>query len=140
MTNTTIKSRLSSAPSYFRSNINSGTKVRLFADDCIIYRTIKAEKDSEILQKDLDELQKWESNWSMSFHPEKCQLLRVSKKKKTINSNYFIHGKQLTQTKNAKYLGVIINEKLSWNSHVDEVINKSNKTLGFIKRNFNKCN
>ena len=76
----------------------------------------------------------------MSFHPEKCQVLRVSKKKKTINSNYFIHGKQLTQTKNAKYLGVIINEKLSWNSHVDEVINKSNKTLGFIKRNFNKCN
>ena len=63
----------------------------------------------------------------MSFHPEKCQLLRVSKKKKTINTNYFIHGKQLTQTKNAKYLGVIINEKLSWNSHVDEVINKSNK-------------
>ena len=64
--------------------INIGTKVRLFADDCIIYRTIKTEKDSEKLQQDLDELQKWESNWSMSFHPEKCQLLRVSKKKKQI--------------------------------------------------------
>ena len=52
--------------------INTGTKVRLFADDCIIYRAIKTEKDSEMLQKDLDELQKWESNWSMSFHSEKC--------------------------------------------------------------------
>ena len=37
--------------------INTGTKVRLFADDCKIYRTIKTEKDSEMLQKDLDELQ-----------------------------------------------------------------------------------
>ena len=38
--------------------INTETKVRLFAVDCIIYRTIKTKNDSEILQKDLDELQK----------------------------------------------------------------------------------
>ena len=76
----------------------------------------------------------------MSFHPEKCQLLRVSKKKKQINTSYFIHDKPVKQTKNAKYLGVIINEKLSWNPHINEVIKKSNKTLGFIKRNFYKCN
>ena len=116
--------------------INTETKVRLFADDCIMYRTIKTKKDSEILQKDLDELQKWEANWSMSFHTEKCQLLRVTKKKKQIITNYLIHGKNLTQTNNAKYLGVTINDKLSWNPHIDEVIKKSNKTLGFINRNF----
>ena len=34
----------------------------------------------------------------------------------------------------------MINEKLSWNPHIDEVIKKSNKTLGFINRNFYKCN
>ena len=56
----------------------------------------------------------------MSFHPEKCQLLRVTKKKKQINSKYYIHGKELTQTKDAKYLGVIINEKLSWNPHIKQ--------------------
>ena len=86
--------------------INIGRKVRLFSDDCIIYRTIKTEKDSKVLQQDLDELQKWESNWSMSFQPGKCQLLRVSKKKKQIITNFLIHGKSLTQTNNAKYLGV----------------------------------
>ena len=35
--------------------IKIGKKVRLFAYDCIIYRTIKTEKDSEVLQRDLDE-------------------------------------------------------------------------------------
>jgi hypothetical protein len=120
--------------------ISPGTKVRLFADDCIVYRTIKTKNDTEILQKELDELQKWESNWSMSFHPEKCQLLRVTKKLKQINTTYLIHDKPVTQTKNAKYLGVMINEKLSWNPHIDEVVKKSNKTLGFIKRNFYKSN
>ena len=120
--------------------ITLGTKVTLFADDCIIYRTIKTTQDTDILQRELDELQKWESNWSMSFHPEKCQLLRVTKKLKQINSTYLIHGKPVTQTKNAKYLGVIINEKLSWNPHIDETTKKSNKALGFIKRNFYKSN
>ena len=120
--------------------ISPGTKVRLFADDCIVYRTIKTTQDSEILQRELDELQKWETNWSMSFHLENCQLLRVTKKLKQIITNYLIHGKPVSQTKNSKYLGVIINEKLSWNPHIDEVIKKSNKTLGFIKRNFYKSN
>ena len=76
----------------------------------------------------------------MSFHPEKCQLLRVTKKVKQINTTYLIHGKPVTQTKNSKYLGVVINEKLSWNPHIDETIKKSNKALGFIKRNFYKSN
>ena len=112
---------------YLPNCINIGTKVRLFADDCIIYRTIKTEKDSEVLQRDLDDLQKWESNCLST--QKKCQLLRVSKKKKQIITNYVIHGKSLTQTNNAKYLGVLINDKLSWNSHIDEVIKKSKKTL-----------
>ena len=33
-----------------------------------------------------------------------------------------------------------INKKLSWNLHIDEVIKKSNKTLGFINRIFYKSN
>ena len=62
-----------------------------------------------MLQKHLEELIKWKTNWSMSFHPEKCQLLRVTNKKKQINSKYVIHVKELIQTKNAKFFGVILN-------------------------------
>ena len=76
----------------------------------------------------------------MSFHSEKCRLLRVTKKRKQINTTYLIHGKPVTQTKNSKYLGVVINEKLSWNPHIDETIKKSKKPLGLIKINFYKSN
>ena len=34
-------------------NLTPGTKIRLFADDSLLYRTIKSSKDCEILQKDL---------------------------------------------------------------------------------------
>ena len=35
---------------------NVDSKIRLFADDCIIYRKILSIKDVEILQTDLDRL------------------------------------------------------------------------------------
>ena len=62
-------------------NITPGTKLRLFADDSFLYREIKDTNDCKILQNDLETLQKWEKKWKMEFHPEKCQLLRITKKK-----------------------------------------------------------
>ena len=35
------------------------SSVRLFADDCLLYRVIKSIKDQEELQKDLKSLEKW---------------------------------------------------------------------------------
>ena len=38
--------------------LTKGTKIRLFADDSLLYRTIKTPNDSAILQKDLETLEK----------------------------------------------------------------------------------
>ena len=46
--------------------------VRLFADDCIMYKEIKTAKDQDALQKDIDSLCKWEKSWQMSFNSTKC--------------------------------------------------------------------
>ena len=43
--------------------LSEGTKLKLFADDSLLYRTIKSSTDSAILQKDLDTLQIWEEKW-----------------------------------------------------------------------------
>ena len=39
--------------------VDPGTQVHLFADDCLIYRTIKSIHDQVQMQKDLDALQLW---------------------------------------------------------------------------------
>ena len=46
--------------------------VRLFADDCLLYRSVNNQSDSELLQKDLANLENWEKTWQMKFNPEKC--------------------------------------------------------------------
>ena len=58
--------------------------IRLFADDCLLYRTIHFQHDAVILQEDLNMLQQWEAKWLMSFNPDKCEVLRVNNKRKHI--------------------------------------------------------
>ena len=59
--------------------------LRLFADDSIIYKTIKDESDTHKLQEDLDAAAKWENDWLMQFHPDKCSVMHVTTKKNPIS-------------------------------------------------------
>ena len=60
-------------------NLSPGTHIPLFADDSLLDRVIKNISVSLILQKDLDQLQKWEKANKIEFHPGKCQLIKITK-------------------------------------------------------------
>ena len=114
-------------------------KARLFADDCLLYCRIKTDEDAESLQDDLNKLQDWEADWQMHFNPDKCELIRITNKQKTINATYLIHNVQLKQTKRAKYLGLTFSNTLSWNSYIDTITKKANNTTAFLRRNLSTC-
>ena len=52
------------------------SKVRLFADDCLIYRNIK-NKEDQIALPNL--LENWGNTWCMCFNAAKCNIMRVSR-------------------------------------------------------------
>ena len=112
---------------------------RLFADDSLLYRRIKTEKNRRILQEDLLRLEARERDWQMSFNPIKCEIIRISNGRKLITGSYTIHGHQLAQVKSWKYLDVTLIENLSWNAHVDQVTKKANNSLAFLRRNPSSC-
>ena len=111
----------------------------LFADDCIIYQRIRSCQDSNKLQADLDQLQKWESIWFMEFHTSKCQVISITNKVKPINGKYQIHDHILEQVNCAKYLGIYIDSKLALNTHVNAIVKKANSTRAFLARNIPQC-
>ena len=84
------------------------------------------------LQHDLDRLQQWEKDWLMEFHPQKCQVLHITSKRKPVLASYTIHGHTLEEISSAKYLGVTLQNNLSWNSHVDTIAKKANNTRAFL--------
>ena len=111
---------------------------RLFADDCLIYKEIRSQADADELQADLDALHEWEQQWMMSFHPQKCQLLRITIKKSPVKASYVIHGHTLAETDTAKYLGVSLHKHSSWSPHVNATAKKANGTRAFLQRNLRK--
>jgi hypothetical protein len=115
------------------NNLNS--KVRLFADDCILYRPIVSHNDSLILQSDLDKLHAWETRWQMEFHPGKCKAMHITKSTKPIKHTYILNGTSLESVDTATYLGVDLASDLGWGPHINKIASKSNRTLGFLKRN-----
>ena len=62
------------------------SKVRLFADDCLVYREIKNRQDQIALQKDLNLLENWGSKWGMRFKAAKCNIMRMSRKQTPIST------------------------------------------------------
>ena len=111
------------------------SNVRLFADDSIMYKKIKSQTDCQSLQCDLTKLESWEKTWGMCFHQDKCNIIRMTRKKQPILHNYTLKGHPLATVNQAKYLGVTLSGNLTWNNHINSIANKGNRTLGFVRRN-----
>jgi hypothetical protein len=110
------------------------SKTRLFADDTLIYITVSA-NSGNVLQEDLCRLEQWEQEWYMKFHPQKCEVLSVTRSKTVETRDYILHGHILNRVSTAKYLGVTLNNQLKWNNHISNITSKANSTLGFLRRN-----
>ena len=109
------------------------SRVRLFADDTIAYLTVDSQSDAMALQHDLDLLAVWERTWQMEFHPNKCQVLRVTNNKSAniITHDYIFHGQTLSVVSEVKYLGLTLSDDLKW----DKAISKANSTMAVLRRN-----
>ena len=97
------------------------SQVRIFADDTALYLTMESEDDSSGLQTDLDILSAWETRRDMEFNPSKCQVVYVAGSRKTVKTDYVLHGQVLESVPSARYLRVDISSGLTWNSHIDLV-------------------
>ena len=53
---------------------NIRSSVRLFPDDCVLYRNIYSIQDCLPLQEDLTSLGQWEARWQMKFNVAKMSL------------------------------------------------------------------
>ena len=88
------------------------SQVRLFADDTVLYRPIKSDTDHHRLQTDLDKLSEWAMAWDMQFHPDKCLVMNISKKRHPSKFTYSLHNIDLKTTDTSKHLGIIISQDM----------------------------
>lgn len=120
--------------------LNIQSNVRLFADDCIVYREINSLNDCDLFHQDIHRLEEWENPWSVEFHPARCNVMSGTNSRRPFKAPYTLKGHQLTVEATSKYLGVDLTSNLDWKAHVDRIIKTSNRVLGFLRRNLRLSN
>ena len=75
----------------------------------------------------------------MEFNSDKCEVLRITRKRNPVIFPYKLH-KKLNVTNAAKYLGLTISKDLNWTPHINNITGKANNTLRFVKINIKPSN
>ena len=108
----------------------------IFADDT---NAFVANKDisalNQIINTELANLSTWFTSNKLSVNINKsCYILFKTKNKKIDNSslNILLNGTLLPQVKFTKFLGVLIDENLTWSNHIESIVNKISKSAGLI--------
>ncbi len=77
----------------------------------------------------------WTQEWLLTFHPEKCVAMRVGKEEPPLHT-YTLQNHDLQYSKCEKDIGVHIDNKLRFDTHISTKINKSNSIMGIVRRTF----
>ena len=109
----------------------------LFADDAKIFKTIINQKDSDVLQEDLDSLIDWSKQWLLDFNADKCHVLTLGKLENIKHTHRYSIGEfKLEHVFDEKDLGVTIDMDLTFEDHIINKVNKANSIMGLIRRSF----
>ena len=101
------------------------SSVRLFADDCLLYRTVTSQSEHQAIQDDLKNLETWAEEWGMRFNAPKCYILPING---ICPYFYELNGTFLKQVDNNPYLGLLISKDLKWATHIDYICKKASST------------
>ncbi len=117
----------------FQFNTNS-IEIYLYADDtAIIFHANTEEELQSIINKFFLKYLNWCNENCILINPSKSMYL-------TFNTNtawkliITINGTDLINQHCAKYLGVIIDDKLSWSAHVDFITKRCCQRIGMFKK------
>ena len=70
----------------------------------------------------------------MVFKLEKCYVMHIINKRRVSTSAYTLHGTILEVKQSWTYLGAVIDSKLTFSKHCDEVKKKAARSLAIIQR------
>ena len=118
-------------------NISPGTNIALYADDTKIWREIHSQQDNTILQQDITTLHNWATANKMKFHPSKCHVLPISRKRLPhLNKRYSynLNGIVIDYCSTEKDLGVYMTSKQNFTDHCNKLYSKANSRLFLNKR------
>ena len=115
---------------------NIESEIFLFADDTAILEPLSMGNLSiDKVNRDLERLSNWASQWLVQFNPTKTKYLIFSKKlERQQYQPLYLQNKELTEVETHKHLGLTLNNTLTWDTHVNKICTEASRRIASIKR------
>ena len=122
------------------NDLENGIKssIKFFADDTSLFSVAKDPiATADDLNNDLTLINKWAFQWKMSFNPDPTkpaeEIIFSHKKKPLHHPPIFFNNVEVKRVSEHKHLGLILDSKLTFGSHIKEKLAKARKGVGVIK-------
>ena len=99
---------------------------------------ISCAADFNTVQANLDSVSDWISDQHMDLNAKKCKYMVISRKRVPywLDSDLNLMDSSLERVCTYKYLGIRLNDTLSWSHHIEEIYKKATRQIGMIYRRF----
>ena len=115
---------------------STGGSTNLFADDTSLF-TVDQDVStlSTKMQSCVDSLSAWFDRWLLTVNTAKSAVMVIrSKRKPPVSLSVSIKGCVLPQTPFHRHLGLVVNDTLTWSTHVDSIVSKASSRIGLLRR------
>ena len=117
--------------------------LKLFADDTSLFSVVQNKNNlASQLNNDLNKVSDWAYTWKMSFNPDPSkQAQEVVFSRKCTKENHppiYFNDIPVTQTTDQKHIGLYLDEKHNYNTHIKEKPSKVYIDLGLLRNFSNK--
>ena len=108
---------------------------RLFADDtAILISDATLPKMAKLANDELSNVNQWMRSNNLTLHPQKTLALYISpySRKSSPNLTLTLDADQISISDTAKYLGLLVDDQLSFKNHIALLENKISRSVGIM--------
>ena len=114
------------------------SNIKLFADDSSLFIKVDdVASAQELLSSDLDKITLWANQWKMKFNPDitKAAIEVIFSWKRNKPDHPFLQFNNIPVSRqtSTKHLGMILDDKLTFRSHISEAIVNAKKGINVLK-------
>lgn len=110
-----------------------GTKLAMYADDTAVMATGRNPRYAIMkLQRAIDDLEDYFNKWKIEVNAEKSAGLLITRRRNLPEDRIIMNDRRIPWKKEVKYLGVVIDQKMTWASHIEQVTRKVRGAMGFM--------
>ena len=123
------------------NDLSDGVKseCKLFADDTSLFSVVNdINTSASDLNENLEKIGNWAFKWKMNFNPDlnkQAQEIIFSRKKTTsLHPVVHFYNGPVKLTQIHKHFEIMLDSNLSYEYHIRSMLNKVNKTIGFLRK------